>query len=199
MTPHLKHAPPAVLAAFERLTTRQQAFALALPTAVSQEAAMLAAGYAPQTARKTAATLAAHPDVTIVVSFIAGSAIELARDSVDRLVQELCHIGLADPLGMFNDDDTLKPLREWPEELRRSLSSIDIDELMVGKGEERRVMGRTAKVRFWGKTDAIEKIAKIRGYLVPEKHEHVHRIEGMAGLLAEIDGKNTGPGPSSGP
>ena len=192
----LTGAPPHVLAAYKRLSPLRQAFALALPTAATQEAAMLAAGYGAQTARKTAGATAAHPDVMIVVDYLVGNAIEAAQDDVERLIKELCRVGLADPLGMFNDDDTLKPLREWPEDLRRSLSGIEIDELMVGKGEERRSMGFTKKVKFWDKLSAIEKIAKIRGYLLPEKHEHVHRIEGMAGLLAEIDGSGTGPGPS---
>jgi phage terminase small subunit len=197
----LTKAPPHVLAAYKRLSPLRQAFALALPTAESQEAAMLTAGYGAQTARKTASATASHPDVVIVVDYLVGNAIEAASDSVERLIRELCHVGLADPLGMFNDDDTLKPLREWPEALRRTLSGIEIDEIWEYEGtgpERKRVQaGLTKKVKFWDKLRAIEHVAKIRGYMLPEKHEHVHRIEGMAGLLAEIDGSGTGPGSSS--
>jgi hypothetical protein len=53
------------------------------------------------------------------------------------------------------------------------------------------------KVKFHGKLDAIDKLAKIKGYYRPEQHEHTHRVTGMAGVLEEIDGAGTGPGPSS--
>lgn len=197
----LDTAPPDVVAAYKRLSEKQRAFAIALPTAATQEAAMLAAGYGAQHARKNSATLAAHPDVVIVVNHLVGSAVKEAQDDVERLIKELCHSGLADPLGMFNDDDTLKPLREWPEELRRALSGIEIDEIWEhqGTGNKRKKVqiGLTKKVKFWNKLDAIEKIAKIRGYLQPEKHEHTHRITGMAGLLEEIDGAGLGPSRTS--
>lgn len=193
----LDTAPPEVLAAYKRLNDRQRAFALALPTAASQEAAMLAAGYAAQTARKTASTLAAHPDVVTVVNHLVNGAVQAAQDDVETLIRELCRVGLADPLGMFNDDDTLKPLREWPEDLRRTLSGIEIDEIWEHEGtgpDRKRVqVGLTKKVKFWDKLRAIEQVAKIRGYMVPEKHEHVHRIDGMAGLLEEINGAGLGP------
>lgn len=188
-------APAHVTAAFKRLTPKMRAFALALPTAESQEAAALAAGYGAQHARKNSGAMAKHADVAIVVDYIVNSAVKEAQDDVERLIREACAVALADPIGMVNPDGSIKPLHEWPENLRRALASYDVSELRIGKGEDA-VLGLLHKPRFWNKLDAIEKIAKIRGYLLPEKHEHTHRIEGMSGLLAEINGAGTGVGPS---
>lgn len=193
MTTPLSDAPPSVLAAYNRLNPKQQAFALALAAGESQEAAALAAGYGAQHARKNAHALADKAEVQVVVAYLAGAALKGAEDDLERLVREACHVALADPIGMVNADGTLKPLHEWPEPLRRALASFDLAELTMGKGEEKVAIGTLAKPRFWNKLDAIEKIAKIRGYLAPEKHEHTHRITGMGELLAEIDGAGTGP------
>lgn len=188
MTP-FDTAPPHVAAAYKRLTPKLRAFALALPTAESQEAAALSAGYGAQHARKNAATMAKHPDVAVVVHHLVHGAIQAAQDDVETLIRELCNVALADPIGAFNDDGSLKPLSQWPESLRRSLSSFDVTQLTIGEG----VTGALTKPRFWDKLRAIEQVAKIRGYLQPEKHEHVHRVDGLAGLLSEIDGAGLGP------
>lgn len=193
MTAQLEGAPPAVLAAYNKLNPRQQAFALALPTAASQEAAALAAGYGAQHAHKNAHQLAAKAEVQIVVAYLAGAALKAAEDDLERLIREACHVALADPIGMVDANGALKPLHEWPENLRRALASFDLAEISAGSGAEKVAIGTLAKPRFWNKLDAIEKIAKIRGYLAPEKVEHTHRIAGMGELLSEIDGAGTGP------
>lgn len=193
----LADAPADVVAAYNKLSKLQKAFALALPKAASHEDAMLSAGYAPQTARKLAGQVAKHPGVQTVVNWIVSQAVVEAKDSVERLIAELCHVGLTDPIGIFDDNDNVLPIRLWPEDMRRALSGIEVFEEFEGRGAQRTSIGYTKKVKFWNKVDALEKIAKIRGYLQPEKHEHVHRVEGMAGLLAEIDGADTGPGPAS--
>jgi phage terminase small subunit len=201
MTDQLANAPADVVAAFERLTARQRAFALALPTAASQEAAMLAAGYAPQTARKTAATLAAHPDVAAVVDFLTSTALESASCDIETLLREAARIALADPLGAFTGQGGLKNIEDWPEELRRALSGIEVFEEFEWKGEgkerRREFIGYTKKIKFWDKPRTLELIAKIQGFMAPERHEHEHRIEGMSGLLKEINGADCGPGPAS--
>jgi len=51
VTDALDNAPEAVMAAFHRLNPRQQAFALALPTAKNHAQAAIAAGYSPQCLR----------------------------------------------------------------------------------------------------------------------------------------------------
>lgn len=196
MTTLPNNAPEEVAQAFARLNPMQRALALALPTAKDHETAMREAGYAASTARKQAGRIAKHPDIATVVNWIIGNAISAASDSVERMIQELCRIALYDPRGLFDDKGNLLPIHDWPEDLARCVSSLDVFEEFAGKGDEREFVGFTKKLRLFNKIDAIDKVSKIRGYYRPEQHEHTHRVEGLAGLLKEIDGADTGPGPA---
>lgn len=196
MTHQLDNAPDDVVEAWKRLNPKQQAFALALPTSPTHEAAMLAAGYAAQTARKKAGELAKHPGVTKVVNWLVGQVMHDTRDSIERVVRELCDIALTDPISIFDAQDNLLPIREWPEDMRRALAGIEVLEEFEGRGKDRKSIGVTKKVKFWDKGMALERIAKVKGYMRPEQHEHTHRIAGLAGLLQEIDGADCGPGPA---
>ena len=53
-------------------------------------------------------------------------------------------------------DGTLKPLKEWPEALRRACSGFD---------------AAAGKAHFWSKNDAADKLLKHLGGYAPERHE----------------------------
>lgn len=200
----LKGAPTRVLEAFNRLNEKQKTFALALPTAKSQKDAARLAGYSEKTAKSLAFRLANHADIKVVVGYLttptleaAADVVAVAKDSVERTVEEICRIGLADPRTLFDDDGKLLPISEWPDDIARAVSSIESFEEYQGRGEDREAIGMVRKVKFHGKIDAIDKLAKIKGFYRPEQHEHTHRVQGLSDLLHEIDGAGCGPGPSS--
>lgn len=196
----LKEAPKRVLDAFNRLTPKEKAFALTRPLAQSDVDAMRSAGYSEQTAKKLAFKTAAKKDVQVVVEYLQGThaqqAVTHAKDSVERQLEELCRIALVDPRGLFDEHGNLLPIREWPEELARAVSSIESFEEYDGRGEDRKAIGMVRKIKFHGKIDAIDKVLKVKGGYRPEQHEHTHRVQGLADILEEIDGAGTGPGPS---
>lgn len=197
-TDPLRGAPAAVLDSFNRLNAKQKAFALALPSASSQKEAARLAGYSENTAVSLAFKTANHPDVKVVVGYLTDTAAAVVvaevKDSVERTIGELCRISLADPRTLFDDEGRLLPIKEWPDDIARAVSSIESFEEYQGRGEEREAVGMVRKVKFHGKIDAIDKLAKIKGFYRPEKHEHTHRVQGMSDVLDEIDGASTGPG-----
>ena len=172
MTDQLANAPEDVVEAWKRLNPRRRALALALPTAKTKVQAAIDAGYTPKTADKKASALAAEPDVAKVVHYLtcgepgtpAAVVMQAAKESCDRLVDELVAIGFTDPLSIFDDDDNLLPIRKWPEDMRRALSGIEILEEFQGQGAEREYIGRVKKVKFWDKNVALSTIAKLRRY-----------------------------------
>ena len=194
----LREAPAAVVAAYNRLNLKQRAFALALPTAASQAAAAKLAGYSGDFAKKRAFQVAEHVDVKVVTGYLLGAsataAIETTKDSLERQLQELCHIGLADPRELFDDRGRLLPIKEWPEAAARAVSSIESFEEYEGRGEEREATGMVRKIRFHGKIAAIDQVSKIKGYHRPQQIEHKH--SGLGSILDEINGAETGPGPA---
>lgn len=189
-------APPHVVTAFAKLNRQQRAFALARPSADSAVDAMRMAGYGPAMLR-TPAKVEGNPNVRVVVEWVAGRALANAASSLERLVDELGAVALLDPGTVFDEFDNVLPVRQWPAVARRALSGMDIYEEYAGTGKDRVPCGQTKKVRFWNKPDALDKLVKIVGGYKPEKFEHTHRIDGLAGLLKELDGADTGPGPAS--
>ena len=194
----LREAPAAVAQAFTRLNPKQKAFALALPTAASQVEAAKKAGYSERMAEKQAFVVAANPYVKVVVDYLTAATVgkELgeARDSLERQLQELCHIGLADPRRMYDDNGNILPIKDWPDDIARAISSIETNEIWAGSGEDRQAIGLTRKVRFHAKIAAIDQVSKIKGYHRPQQVEHKH--SGLGSILAEINGAETGPGPA---
>lgn len=194
----LREAPKDVVEAYNRLNPKQKAFALALPTAASQIEAAKQAGYSEGTAKSLAFKVADNPYVKVVTGYLLGTlsnaTLVTAKDSLERQLQELCHIGLADPRELFDDEGRLLPIKEWPESAARAVSSIESFEEYQGRGEDREAIGMVRKVRFHGKIAAIDQVSKIKGYHRPQQVEHKH--SGLGSILAEINGAETGPGPA---
>ena len=192
----IESAPDHIRSAWLRLSDKQRALAAALPTAKSNEAAFLAAGYSASTARKKNQQV--PQDVADVAAYIAGAALKGAVMEAQEVLAELAHTVRFDPIDIFDENDCVKPITQWPEHARRALASVEVFEEWT-KGKEPEYLGRTKKVKFWGKVEAADKLLRALGAYAPEKVEHTHRIEGLSGLLAELaaTGADTGPGPAA--
>ncbi len=189
----LSGAPKEVLLSFSRLTDKQRSFALAIPLAATLVEAAVLAGYSKITAQKKAFAMADQPDVRMVVDYLVGKLhtpmVESAKDSVDRMLAELCRAALADPRTMFDDNGCMLPIKEWPDDIARAVSSIESFEEYQGRGDEREAIGMVRKVRFVGKTDAIDKVSRIKGYYRPEQHEHSGKGgRPLLALLRDVSG-----------
>lgn len=192
----IESAPANIREAWLSLSDKQRALAAALPTAKSNEAAFLTAGYAASVARKKNQKI--PQDVADVAAYIAGAALKGAVMDAQEVLSELAHTVRFDPIDIFDEHDCVKPITQWPERARRALASIDVFEEWT-KGKEPEFLGRTKRVKFWGKVEAADKLLRALGAYAPEKVEHTHRIEGLSGLLAELatTGADTGPGPAA--
>lgn len=106
----------------------------------------------------------------------------MARDEweKERCLQELRAIATVDIRQAYNEDGTLKPMREMPPELAACISSVESDELFEGVGQEREQVGYTKKVKFWDKAKAIELFMKKHGLLIERKQvQHTLRLEDL--------------------
>jgi hypothetical protein len=76
--------------------------------------------------------------------------------SKERILQELRTIGLVDIRDLINEEGGLRPKSEWPEEVSRSISSIEITELR----EDGEGIGEVKKIRLNDKIKALELVGK---------------------------------------
>lgn len=95
-------------------------------------------------------------------------------ETAAAIIEQMGEIALANPADAFNEDGTIKPIEDWPEELQRSLVSMDIKELWF-KNEfgEREQAGRIIKIRFHDKQKAADLVLKVQGAYAPIQHQHV--------------------------
>lgn len=100
----------------------------------------------------------------------------------ERLLQELRAIATVDIRDAYKPDGTLKDIKDIPYNVAAALSSVEVDELFEGYGDERRMVGYTRKVKFWDKAKAIEMFMKKHGLLIERhKHEVTRTLEDLVG------------------
>lgn len=108
---------------------------------------------------------------------------EIAKEMVFEELQNIAHSKLSQ---VFKEDGTLKSPHEWPDEVDRFISSVEVDELFEGTGRERTQIGFTKKIKLWDKMKALEMICKKLG-LFTEKIE----VTGKLTLADILEKSNT--------
>jgi phage terminase small subunit len=133
--------------------------------------AAIRAGYSSRTAEKIASELVRVPEVAKAIQ--AGMDARAARVQVnaDDILRELLRIARVDIGQAFTEDMKLRPLHEIPEDVRRAIAGVEIDETFEGSGDNREWTGYTKKVKFWDKPRALELLGK-HLKLFTEKVEH---------------------------
>lgn len=83
-----------------------------------------------------------------------------AEVSVEMIIRELHAIATANALDLWEDDQTLKDLKDIPLPLQKAISSMEVQETYEGYGDERKWTGQLRKVKLWEKTKALELLGR---------------------------------------
>lgn len=114
--------------------------------------AAITAGFAPRSAEVTASRLLRHAKVSAAVQQRRGEAFAHAQRTTlltaEEVLEDLAQAKRFDPAKLYAADGSLLPVRDMPEEVRLQLEGVEVDEIAVGKGEDRTVIGQTSKVKF---------------------------------------------------
>lgn len=104
--------------------------------------------------------------------------------STDRTLRELARLAFADLGEAFDSEGRLLPMGKMPEDIRRALSGVEVEQLFDGAGPERYHAGDTVKVKGWDKVGALKLLMQHQGMLV-ERHEHaLVSLEQLVGGIA---------------
>jgi len=170
----LDNAPPEVLAAFARLNVRQQAFALALPTAKNHAQAAITAGYSPQNVTAQANKLYRNRHVRTIYRYLSANALERAGISTERCFRELGKLAFANPACVLNADGQLRSPDQWPDDVAASIIEIKLGDAPKLKFSDKHAVLRTLLELANAFPDKREKISvdhKIGVVTVPLKME----------------------------
>ena len=94
----------------------------------------------------------------------------------DRIVQELACVAFFDIRNLLDDDGNLIPISEIPEETRRAMGGLDVEELYRGAGEARLKIGSMKRVKLLSKEKALELLGKHMG-MFKDRVVHSGQIE----------------------
>jgi phage terminase small subunit len=118
--------------------------------------AAIRAGYSAHTANEQASALLAKPSIRAAVE----GRLEKVEVRSDDVLRELKRIAYLDLTHAYKQDGSLKLVHEIPEDTRRALVGIEVDEIWDGYGEDRTQIGVTKKVKFADKIRALELLGK---------------------------------------
>jgi phage terminase small subunit len=157
------------------LTRRQRRFVdlLVLDPLMRQGKAALDAGYGngnPESADQHASRLVKNRQVQAAIDEAFADRAKRFPKLEQRVIAELSRIAFADLGDAYDDDGSLLKPRKIPEELRRAMTGIDVDEIWEGYGDDRTQIGETKKLRLADKTRALELLGKYLKILT-DKHE----------------------------
>lgn len=146
--------------------------------------AAIRAGYSQRTARQIGAENLSKPVIQQAIKTRLQKHTEAVGVTVERVLQELTRMAWVDIGEAFDEQGVLKPIHDIPEDVRRAIVSIEVDELWEGTGKDREQVGVTRKVRFADKKGSNELLGK---YLKMFIDQIEHSASGtLADLLAQI-------------
>lgn len=144
----------------EGLTAKQHAFVAAYIQYRNGAKAARIAGYAEASAHVTASQLLSKPNIQAVLAKFQAKTTTIAEMSASQVLTELARIASADIGLAYNEDGTLKPLSEIPEDVRRAMSGIDIEKKYERNGRDVEHVADVVRAKFWDKTKALDLIGK---------------------------------------
>lgn len=140
-----------------RLTPRQSAFVREYLVDLNAAQAAVRAGYSARAAASCGPRLLKSPQVLAAVAQAQKERAQRLEVSADDVLRELVRIARVDVGEAFDDNGRLRPFRDIPEDTRRAISAVDVEELDEG--------GLLKKVKCWDKVKALELLAKHLGLL----------------------------------
>ena len=96
--------------------------------------------------------------------------------TAENVIAELSKIVHADMRKLFTEDGKLLPMDQWPEDIASAISSVEIDELFAGRGNQREQIGFTKKLKLWDKNSALTLAMRHLGMLI-DRSEVTHRVD----------------------
>jgi phage terminase small subunit len=151
-------------------------------------AAFVAAGYKSTAKLKGAQLVYERPQVQNYIEQRRAKVLVKHENKAELVIQELLRIAMFDPAGMFNEHGALLDIPQMPLETRRAISGVDVITMYAGKGEERKEVGHTTKLRFVDKKGALDSLSKIFGM----NHQDKIDVNGIAELMSIVAGSQQG-------
>ena len=143
------------------LTVKQARFVEEYLVDLNGTQAAIRAGYSAKTANEQAVRLLANVSVAAEIEAAKAKRSERTKIDADWVLTRLAEEAVADIADLYDEDNNLKPVKDWPLIWRQGLvAGVEIEDLFEGRGEEREHVGYTKKVKLSDRIKRIELICK---------------------------------------
>jgi phage terminase small subunit len=176
------------------LNERQRLFILEYLKDLNATQAAIRAGYSKKTADQQSCMLLKHPKVREELDRLKAERSERTRIDADWLLTRLADEANADISDLIDENDAVKPIKDWPPIWRKGLvAGIDVEQMFAGSGENRKHIGNTVKVRLSDRVKRLELIGRhIKVGAFEDKLKH-NVSEPLAELFRQISGSTIRP------
>jgi phage terminase small subunit len=156
------------------MNARQARFVAEYLVDLNATQAAIRAGYSPATAKQMGTENLSKPVIKHAIEVEQAKSLAATGLTRERVLEEMRRLAFADMRGFFNEDGSLKAIREMNAEQGSQLAGLEviIKNAEAGDGH----MDRVHKFKLWDKTRALEQLAKHFGLLV-DKVEHSGGLE----------------------
>lgn len=144
----------------EALSEQQKRFCLEYIQDLNGKQAAIRAGYAESNAEAQASRMLTNPKISEACQRLMDERAKRTKIDADAVLVELVKLAKSDIRKFFNDDGSLKAVKDFPDDVAASVSSVEVDELFEGYGQEKKQVGFTKKLKFWDKPKCLEMIGK---------------------------------------
>lgn len=173
----------------DRLQPRQLSFVREYLVDLNATKAAIRAGYSERGASVTGVQLLGNPKIKALIDESLQKRAERVEVRADDVLRELVRVANADLRKAFNDDGTLKPVREWPDDVAAFISSVESESLYKGRGRKRQEVGTVKKIKLWPKVQALELLGK-HLKLFADRLEHTGKDGGPIQAQQQVELKN---------
>lgn len=152
----------------------------------------------PNVAAVQANRLLRKPNIGAAIAIRRAQSLEKAQEETDITAKEVLRSGARDirfdPAKLYYTEGEkkgqLKPVWELDEATRAALRGMEHDEIAVGRGAERMVVGHTSKVKFPEKTAARDQLMKHFGLYEEHNKQQPAATVSVGVLTVQPDGLN---------
>ena len=117
-------------------------------------------GMSPVSINKAASKLFSSPLISRRVAVLLEERNKRSKVDADYVLKRLIEIDQMDLMDIMTDDLSIKPLSQWPERWRRTISSIDVTEEFASIGNESVSVGFIKKIRLPDKIKNLELLGR---------------------------------------
>lgn len=163
-----------IINTMSKLTDKQKRFCEEYMIDMNATQAAIRAGYSKKTAKDIGCENLAKPNISQYIQELQGKLSDKLEITREHVLSEYAKIAFNDPRKAFSENDTLKKIVDFDDDIAGAISSIEIiEDIDPTNGK---IQSYTKKLRFLDKKGALDSVCKVLGYNEPEKFEVKNKI-----------------------